>query len=153
MAEINKVVVHHSNGNLTKGTTQDFFPNRPLFHIQPVDGQSAREIRTKDLKAVFFVKDYAGNKTRKDVKGFVEGPGETGQGKKIAVRFKDGEFLCGYSLSYSPDRLGFFMFPADANTNNLRVFVVTTATVEVKAGPAADVLAKKMLDEGGTKAA
>lgn len=153
MAEINKVVVHYMNGKLVKGTTQDFFPNRPLFHMQPNDGSPTNEVRTRDLKAVFFVKDYTGNASRKDIRGFVEGPGETTQGKKIAVRFKDGEFLCGYSLSYSPDRLGFFMFPADANSNNLRVFVVGTATLEVKAGPAADLLATKVMNQSDSQAA
>jgi hypothetical protein len=92
------------------------------------------------------VRDYEGNGARKDPRGFVAAPAETSQGKKIAVQFKDGELLCGYSLSYSPDRIGFFMFPADPGTNNLRVFVIKTATQDVKAGPAAEVLAQKMID-------
>ena len=150
---MNKVVIHYTNGKLIKGTTQDFFPNRPLFHMQPLDQSGASEVRTRDLKAVFFVKDYAGNAHRKDLRGFVAGPSETAQGKKIAVRFKDGEFLCGYSLSYSPDRLGFFMFPSDAQSNNLRMFVVGTATIEVKAGPAADVLAQKVIGDLDAEAA
>jgi len=151
VGELNKVVVHFLNGRLLKGTTQDFFPNRPLFHMQPTDGGTAEEIRIKDLKAVFFVKDYAGNSSRRDLRGFVNAPAETSQGKKIAVQFKDGELLCGYSLSYSPERLGFFMFPADPGSNNLRVFVVRTAAREVKAGPAADTLAQQVIDR--TKAA
>jgi hypothetical protein len=153
VAEMNKVVVHYANGKLVKGTTQDFFPNRPLFHMQPLDQSASREIRTRDLKAVFFVKDYAGNASRKDLRGFVAGPGETAHGKKLAVRFKDGEFLAGYSLSYSPDRMGFFMFPADTESNNLRMFVVGASTVEIKAGPAADVLATKIINDEDAKAA
>lgn len=151
MGDHNKVVVHYLNGRLVKGTTQDFFPNRPLFHIQPLGGAAAEEVRARDLKAVFFVKDYEGNQTRRDLRGFVAAPAETSQGKKIAVRFKDGELLCGYSLSYSPERIGFFMFPADPGSNNMRVFVVKTATQEVKAGPAADGLAQRVIDQ--TKAA
>lgn len=147
MGELNKVVVHCMNGSLVKGTTQDFFPNRPLFHIQPLEGGTATEVRMRDLKAVFFVKDYEGNQARKDLRGFVSGPAETSQGKKIAVRFKDGELLCGYSLSYSPERIGFFMFPSDPGSNNMRVFVVKTATQEVKAGPAAEGLAQRVLDQ------
>jgi hypothetical protein len=94
---------------------------------------------------VFFVKEYAGNRTRRDIRGFLKAPGDTAQGKKLAVRFKDGELLCGYSLTYSPERDGFFMFPSDAGTNNLRIYVLTAATAEVKAGPAADVLAQRVL--------
>src|SRR5262245_2448039 len=137
MAELNRVVAHFMDGRLLKGTTQDFFPNRPSFHLQPADGTPTAEVRCKLLKALFFVKDFAGNASRRDLRGFLTGPGETTQGKKIAVRFKDGELLCGYSLSYLPDREGFFMFPADAESNNLRIYVIAAATHEVEAGPAA----------------
>lgn len=145
MSELNRVVAHFTDGKLLKGTTQDFFPNRPRFHLQPADGGPAIEIRCRTLKALFFVREFAGNASRRDLRGFLASPGETAQGKKIAVRFKDGELLCGYSLSYMPDREGFFMFPSDSGSNNLRIYVIVTATNEVKAGPAADTLAQKVL--------
>jgi hypothetical protein len=151
VGELNKVVVHYLNGRILKGTTQDFFPNRALFHLQPLERGTAEEVRIKDLKAVFFVKAYEGNGARRDLRGFVAAPAETSQGKKIAVQFRDGELLCGYSLSYSPERLGFFIFPADPGSNNLRAFVIKTATRDVKAGPAADTLAQQVIDR--TKAA
>ena len=145
MSELIRVVAHYMDGKLLKGTTQDFFPNRPRFHLQPVDGGPAIEVRCRALKALFFVKEFAGNATRRDLRGFLNSPGETSQGKKIAVRFKDGELLCGYSLSYLPDREGFFVFPSDSASNNLRIYVIIAATAEVKAGPAADALAQKIL--------
>ena len=145
MSELNRVVAHFTGGKLIKGTTQDFFPNRPRFHIQPADGGAAIEVRCRELKAVFFVREFAGNASRRDLRGFLSSPGETAQGKKLAVRFKDGELLCGYSLSYLPDREGFFMFPSDSASNNLRIYVIVAATIEVKAGPAADGLAQKVL--------
>jgi hypothetical protein len=147
MPDGNRVVAHLISGKLVKGTTQDFFPNRPIFHIMPVEGGPALEVRTKQLKAVFFVREFAGNNLRRDIRGFIEAPGETAQGKKLAVRFKDGELLCGYSLTFSPDREGFFMFPSDASSNNLRIYVLTASTAEIKAGPAADVLAQKVLSQ------
>ena len=145
MSESNRVVAHFTTGKILKGTTQDFFPNRPRFHLLPADGSPAVETRCRDLKALFFVKEFAGNASRRDLRGFLASPGETAQGKKVAVRFKDGELLCGYSLTYMPDREGFFMFPSDGGSNNLRIYVIMAATVEVKAGPAADVLAQKVL--------
>jgi hypothetical protein len=145
VGEINKVVAHHLSGKILKGTTQDFFPNRPSFHLQPVNGGAAVEIRIKDLKAVFFVKDYVGVSTRKDLRGFVAAPAETSQGKKLAVQFQDGELLCGFSLSYTPERTGFFVFPADPGSNNLRIFVVAAAATAVKVGPAADALAERAM--------
>lgn len=147
MAEFNKIVVHARDGKLLKGTTQDFFPNRPLFHIQPMDGGEAVEVRCKALKAAFFVKDFQGDARRQDIGGFLSGPSETKHGRKIVVRFKDGELLCGYSLTYSADREGFFMFPADPKSNNLRIYVLVGSTVEVKSGAEAEALAKRSLDE------
>ena len=145
MAELNRVVVHFMDGKVLKGTTQDFFPNRPSFHLQPAEGGPAVEVRCKTLKGLFFVKEFAGNAKRRDLRGFLDAPSETARGKKMAVRFKDGELLCGYSLSYLPDREGFFMFPSDSGSNNLRIYVIIAATVEVKAGPSADALAQKFL--------
>lgn len=146
--EINNLVVaRYLDGRVLKGVTRDFSPNRGIFHVDLQDGTNAVELRFKQLKALFFVRALEGDPSRQDLRGFVAGPAETQQGKKIAVRFRDGEFICGYTLSWSPDREGFFMFPADANTNNQRIFVITASTVEIKAGPAAEVLAQRVLSE------
>jgi hypothetical protein len=147
MSDGNRVVAHLLDGKLIKGTTQDFFPNRAMFHIAPLEGGLPIEVRTRQLKAMFFVRKFAGDTTRRDVRGFIEAPSETAQGKKLAVRFKDGELLCGYSLAFSPDREGFFLFPCDAGANNLRIYVLTASAAEVKAGSAAEALAQKVLTE------
>jgi hypothetical protein len=118
-----------------------------MFHIDPQDGSPPVELRFRQLKALFFVNSLEGDPARQDVRGFVHGPVETQQGKKVAVRFRDGEFICGYTLSWSPDREGFFMFPADIHGNNQRIYVITGSTLEVKAGPAAEVLAQRVLSE------
>ena len=39
------------------------------------------------------------------------------------------------------------MFPADVHSNNQRIYVITASTLEVKAGPAAEVLAQRVLSE------
>jgi uncharacterized protein DUF6982 len=145
MALSNKVVVHFSDGRVLKGSTQNFLPSRETFHVLPADGTAVLEIRTQQLKGLFFVKDLAGDALRRDLRGFLSGPGEATHGKKLAVRFADGELLCGYSLAFLPGRSGFFVFPCDSAGNNLRVYVVSGATVEVAAGPAADALAQRVL--------
>jgi hypothetical protein len=146
----NLVVARYADGRMLKGVTQDFSPNRGMFHIHQVgDDSNAVELRFKQLKALFFVSSLDGDPDRQDVRGFVNGPAETQQGKKIAVRFRDGEFICGYTLSWTPDREGFFLFPADTGSNNQRIFVITAATVEIKAGPAAEVLAQRVLGGNG----
>ncbi len=147
MLPTNRVVAHYVDGRVVKGTTHDFFPNRPIFRVLPVGAGKEVEIQCRQLKAVFFVKDLSGDENRKDLRGFLDAPGETTKGKKIAVRFKDGEFLCGYSLSYSPERVGFFLFPADPGSNNLRIYVMTYAAADVRAGSAAEGIAQKVVDE------
>lgn len=141
MSQLNRVVARYLDGKTLKGTTDDFFPNRPSFHLH-VSGESrVQEIACSQLKAVFFVKDFGGNSERDDVPGYAEAIAG-GLGKKITVQFKDNEMICGYTLSYSTDRTGFFVVPADEGGNNIRVYVLKHATKRVGVGPQADELAK-----------
>ena len=70
----NRVVAHFLDGRVIKGTTSNFFPNRPTFHLLAVGAGQDTEVQCRQLKAVFFVKDLAGDENRKDIRGFVEGP-------------------------------------------------------------------------------
>jgi hypothetical protein len=137
----NKVVARYLDGTVLKGTTQDFSPGRAVFHLATEQGPPAKVPLTQ-LKAIFFVRDLNGDPQRKDVKGFIASAAETAHGRKIAVRFLDGEVLCGHSLSYSPHRDGFFLFPSDSSSNNLRVFVVAANAIEIREGAEAEGLAK-----------
>ncbi len=124
---MNKVVVRFKDGTVLKGETNNFFPNKPSFNLQTPDGEYP-EIYVENLKAVFFVKDLLGN--REHVKRYVDNI--AGAGRKIRVRFVDGEEIIGYTLGYSPDRPGFIMTPADLTGNNERAFVVASATENVE---------------------
>jgi hypothetical protein len=124
----NTVVVHIPGGTLLKGVTNNFFPNKDRFHLTDKDTGEVREVPLRGLKAVFFVKDFEGDRAYREQTD-VE---RTGLGKKIQVDFKDGETLAGYSQGYSPDRPGFFIFPADPHSNNDRIFVLTAATRAVR---------------------
>lgn len=148
MSNAVRIVVRYLDGQVRKGTTQDFSPNRDRFHLHPLEGGGAIEVRTTNLKAVFFVKTFEGDSQRQKQRGFVEGPPETTQGKKIALRFTDGELVCGYTLSYTPGRGGFFVTPADTAGNTIRVYVLAEAAIEIKAGAAAENLARSVLDAG-----
>lgn len=120
----NTVVVHFPGGTLLKGVTNNFFPNKDKFHLADRDTGEICEVPLTGLKAVFFVKTFdgdAGYREQTEVE-------RTGFGRKIRVEFKDGETLVGYSQGYSPGRAGFFVFPADPDSNNDRVFVLTEAT-------------------------
>jgi hypothetical protein len=124
--EANKVVIHFKDGTIKKGTTSDFLPNKKIFHLTILDG-NVDEVDVENMKALFFVKDYEGNKDRKrEYKDVV-----AGGGKKVEVSFNDGETVIGYVLGYSPDRQGFIMTPADLSGNNERIFVVQSAVNRV----------------------
>jgi hypothetical protein len=122
------VVVHEVGGKVQKGMTADFFPNKDRFHLTDRDSGQVREVRIRGLKAIFFVKSFEGDRAyneRQDVE-------RAGFGKKIKVRFKDGETQVGYTQGFSPARPGFFFFPADPDANNERIFVVNAATADVR---------------------
>jgi hypothetical protein len=127
-----KVVGRYNDGRVVKGLSQDFFPNKDRFHISPGNKPSAEtvEILLKELKAVFFVRDFVGDSQYNERKEYAEG--EKPAGRKIEVTFRDGEVLVGTTLGYDPSRLGFFLFPADPKTNNVRVFAVTTSVKKVR---------------------
>ena len=124
----NLVVAAFKDGRRVKGQTLDFFPNREAFHVQAEDGQVA-EIRIKDLKSVFFVRNLAGDPVHRKVNEFdLTG---TLSGRRIRIVFFDGEELVGTTQGYSPDRPGFFVVPADKESNNQRIFVVTASTSDI----------------------
>ncbi len=127
-----KVVARYINGKRVKGFSQDFFPNKDRFHIYSSikPSEEAGEVLIKDLKAVFFVQDFSGNYQYDERKSYMEG--EKPSGRKIEVTFNDGEVLVGTTLGYDPSRPGFFLFPADPKSNNIRVFAVTTAVKKVR---------------------
>jgi hypothetical protein len=127
-----KVVARYIDGRIVKGLSQDFFPNKDRFHVYPADKSSgeAAEIFLKELKAVFFVRDFVGDSQYNERKEYVEG--DKPSGRKIEVTFKDDEVLVGTTLGYDPSRPGFFLFPVDPKSNNIRVFAVTTAVKKVR---------------------
>jgi len=116
---------------MLKGTTRDFSPNKPDFHVYPNEdlGAKAEKVSLARLKAVFFVKTLEGNKDH--VEGS-DAPGGQGQGRRIRVVFKDGEVLMGFTVGYAPDRPGFFFVPCDPESNNLRIFVIRAAVAKVE---------------------
>jgi hypothetical protein len=125
---LNKVVLHFVGGKIQKGTTEDFSPNKETFHLKDSDSGTNTQINFPNLKAVFFVKSFAGDpayqeKTDTERAGF---------GKKIRVVFYDNETQIGYTQGFAPNRPGFFIFPADPNSNNERIFVITKSTREVQ---------------------
>lgn len=126
-----KIVVRYREGRLLKGFTHDFHPSRTQFTLWPALNSAPSErmyVPTSQLKAVFFVRDFNGNPDYCDARSF----GAHTAGRRLEVTFADDEVLLGSTLNYRPDGVGFFINPADAGGNNLRVFVVGSAIRHVR---------------------
>ena len=126
--EPSKIVARYLNGKILKGATQNFFPNKPVFHVARHGGSGPGdlvEVNIGELKAIFFVRDFTGNPKHVERKKLT--PGERAPGRLMEVTCKDGEVIVGTTTGYDPKRPGFFLFPIDPTANNERVFVVASA--------------------------
>ncbi|MCK9420927.1 MAG: hypothetical protein M0R70_16335 [Nitrospirae bacterium] len=128
----NKIVVRYLDGRVSKGFTNNFTPNKDSFHLVPLDappGFKPLDVHLKELKAIFFVKDFVGDRHYNEQKTF--DASQPVMGKKIQVIFKDGEKLVGTTQGYQAGRPGFFVFPADKKSNIDRFFVIAAAARSV----------------------
>jgi hypothetical protein len=124
-----RVVARFRNGKLVRGYTNDFHPSKAHLHLTPEDRTGAPLFLTlSQLKAVFFVREFGGDPARIERTEF----GDASHGRKVEVAFEDGEVLVGTTLAYRADGSGFFVQPADARSNNMRVFVSPSATMHVR---------------------
>lgn len=130
---LENVVAHYADGRVAKGQTENFSAARPTFTLMPLDGAKNGEpvvVRLEDLKAVFFVKDFAGDPDYSEWKHF----DVPRLGLRVAVKFTDGEVMVGAKLPFTTDH-GFLLFPADRGSNNEKVFVVSAAVTVVEQVP------------------
>jgi hypothetical protein len=126
-----KVVVRYADGQMLKGYTLDFHGSKTQFTLWPSLTAPAHErivVPLARLKAVFFVREFAGNPNHVERKVF----GSPGHGRRIEVTLLDDEVLVGTTLNYRTDSTGFFIIPADPGANNRRVFVVASAVRQVR---------------------
>jgi hypothetical protein len=124
------VVARFVDGRVLKGTTHDFAPNKPAFHLHGVCDASERGlvVPVASLKALFFVKSFEGN--AKHVEN-LDVAKAAGQGRRIIVTFADDEVVAGFTTGYAKDKQGFFVVPADPRSNNARIYVVTASVKSI----------------------
>jgi len=130
-----KAVVKYQNEEIIKGWVEDFRPDRESFILFPLieySEEERMEINFNSLKAVFFVKDFIGDKNYKKVRTFNVDLIITPSQRKLIVNFVDGEHLYGTSHSYGRYKVGFFMYPVDPKDNSERIFVVQRAVESVR---------------------
>ena len=128
---VQKVVVRYKNGTVAKGTTSDFAPNRTTFtlnHEPPARGGPVT-IGIEELKAIFFVHSFQGNREYHEQKLRLP---EGTIGRRYLLTFTDGETMRGTALGVNLSRYGFLLFPSDPGGNNKRIFVMHSAVKELR---------------------
>ena len=129
----NKVVVHMKAGKIHKGVTQDFLPSRETFHLLPAEGGGVPvRIRLEEMKALFYVKDYMGNR---DFVARRQFDAAKRSGRRAILSFTDGETLWGTVADSEERDAGFYFFPVDDEDNNIRIFVMRSSLKEVRLDP------------------
>jgi len=130
-----KAVVKYQNGEIIKGWVENFKPDRQSFILFPLieySEEERMEIDFNSLKAVFFVKDFIGDKDYKKVRTFNVVLKITPSQRKLIVNFVDGEHIYGTSHSYGKYKVGFFVYPIDPKDNSDRMFVIHKAIESIR---------------------
>jgi len=126
------VVAHLLDGSLLKGMTEDFYVENDTFTLTDRE-HNVEIVDVSNLKALFFVKNLDGNRDYRERKGFHT---ENNMGNKAMAELFDGEVLFGYThASYSEEAAGFFIYPGDPASNNIKVFVVRSSAKRIKVVP------------------
>lgn len=133
-----KVVLHFTDGKTLRGYLKSINPGSEIISIETKEGE--KKVNLSDLKAIYFVKTFKGARTYQEKKLY----GLTrAKGKRILVKFKDGEFLTGFlegSIPWKkgffldhpdPSLKGFFILPTDEGSNNIKIFVINSSVEEV----------------------
>ena len=127
----NKAIVAFLDGRRLKGYIYNFSAQKDRFRLfleQDTTQREGKDVQMKDLKAIFFAKDFVGNSEYTESQELTS----QNQGRKAEVTFRDGEKLAGTTDAYNPDKVGFFLVPADPRSNNLRVFVITKNAAQIR---------------------
>jgi small nuclear ribonucleoprotein (snRNP)-like protein len=128
-----KVVVHMVDGKIHKGLTRNFDPEADSFYLLPAEGGGVPvRIEMDRLKALFWVKDYVGNSDFVGRRDFEE---VARSGKRVILKFRDGEEMWGTVAEVPGENAGFFFYPADRDDNNIKVYVVRSALEDMRLVP------------------
>jgi small nuclear ribonucleoprotein (snRNP)-like protein len=139
-----KVVVRLNDGGLLKGYLRDFSPALPELSFEEDGTAGTRPVKLEDVKAVFFVKSFEGDRGYREKKSYGYTPVK---GQRVFVKFNDGESLVGFLegdvpwekgffLSRQRSLKGFYLLPADEDANNTKIFVVASSVDDATVVPA-----------------
>ena len=145
MHEPEKAVLRFIDGTVLKGYLESFAPEKPEVTLRETDTDVNHAVLMDELKAIFFVRTFAGNRGYQEKKSYgIRKP----RGRRTFIKFTDGEDLVGFldgevpwergfflSKQTTKKLRGFFLLPADEGSNNIRIFVVARAVRDVTVVP------------------
>ncbi len=139
-----KSVIRYNNGTIIKGYLKDFSPDQSEITLIVATTNRTLTVNIDELKAIFFVKSFEGDKEHKEIKTYgISKP----SGQRVFIKFKDDESMVGFLEGNVPwDRgfflsskdkgiKGFFLLPVDLDSNNKKVFVVKSSVRDVTVVP------------------
>ena len=137
---MHKIVLRFNTGKILKGYITDFTAYTDIVVVQDSETDEEHKIPIIELKAIFFVKTFEGDRSRRDKKMY--GISEN-VGRKVYIRFNDGESMMGFLEGDIPWEKGFhlakpsgalkgfFLIPVDVDSNNKKVFVVNSSIKDI----------------------
>ena len=138
--ENNRVVIRVLDGRTVKGYLKEFSETSETVTMKEYESGKTVTIPVSSLKAIFFVKSFEGKPDYREKKRYST---KSRKGKRVYVKFKDSETLLGYLegdipwekgffiSSRSDEKKGFFMIPADEESNNIKIFVIASSVSDV----------------------
>jgi small nuclear ribonucleoprotein (snRNP)-like protein len=143
MGDAEKVVVRFLDGRMLKGLMNNFSVEATEVHLSEAESEKEHRIPLGELKAVFFVKSLEGDRAHREKKAFGARKDADHLGRKVYIKFKDGENMYGFVKGDIPwkqgyfvaephsQAQGFFIVPTDSESNNIRIFVVGSALKDI----------------------
>jgi len=138
MSEENqRVILRFVDGKMLKGFIRDLKIAEEYLYLED-ESNHQHKVRLKELKAIFFVRKFEGERNHLEKKSFT---GTRPGSKRVFVKFKDGETIMGNMEGNIPWEKGFFLesmkekaftiVPVDEDSNNTKILVVTTSVQDV----------------------
>ena len=144
MEERDRIVCRFKEGRALKGFLRSFDPLKNDVIVTDVADGKDNCLRLDDLKAIFFVRTFDGDRGYQEKKIYGACPAK---GHRVFIRFRDGESLVGFLEGEVPwkrgfflsrremDLQGFFLLPVDEDANNIKVFVVAASVDDLTIVP------------------
>ncbi len=144
MDAADKAVLRFNNGNVLKGYLKDFSPNMSEIALEESANRKIHAVKMDELKAIFFVRSFQGDSEYREKKAYgISKP----RGQRVFIKFRDDESVVGFLEGDVPWEKGFFLSrqdkkskgfyvtPVDEDSNNIRVFVVSSSVKDVTVVP------------------